>query len=136
MDKIYRLFLIIVAIALIIASCSGQSEEEATTSKAEQPNFAMPKGDFEKSWNTYSSEYDPLGGILTISRKGTKYTKKLVMPDGSSEIKDLTIISEGNEIKLTDRPGNPIGDYMLISSDGYLSFYDNEGFIYSVPPLK
>ena len=57
--------------------------------------------------------------------------------DGKMDTYDLTIISDkpGN-IKLTDSPSNAYGDYMLISSDGYLNFYDNQGLIYRVPPLK
>ena len=48
----------------------------------------------------------------------------------------LLYVLKGSEIKLTDSPGNPFGDYMLISSNGYLHFYDSQGLIYSVPPLK
>lgn len=98
--------------------------------------FVMPTGDFSMSWDTYSSEYNTLGGILTISRKGSKYTQRLVMPDGSSETTDLTVITDGDEIRLTDRPGNSFGDYMYISSTGYLYFCDNQGVIYTVPPLN
>jgi hypothetical protein len=97
--------------------------------------FVMPKGDFEMSWNTYDSKYNSLGGILTIRKQGSKYTMKLVMSDGSSGTNDLTVISDGAEIRLTDRPGNPYGDYMYISSTGYLYFCDNQGIIYTVPPL-
>jgi hypothetical protein len=98
--------------------------------------FVMPKGDFEMSWDIYDSEYNSLGGILTIRRQGSKYTQKLVMSDGSSSTDELTVISGGDEIRLTDRPGNPFGDYMYISSTGYLYFCDSEGVIYSVPPLE
>ena len=97
--------------------------------------IVMPSGDFEISWDIYDSQYDSLGGILTIRRQGSKYTQTLVMSDGSCGTTDLTVLSQGKEIKLTDRPGNSFGDYMLISSNGYLSFYDNQGVIYSVPPL-
>ncbi|MBN1618382.1 hypothetical protein JW887_03505 [Candidatus Dojkabacteria bacterium] len=98
--------------------------------------FVMPSGDFEMSWDIYDSEYNSFGGILTIRRQGSKYTQKLVMSDGSSETVDLTVISDGDEIRLTDRPGNPFGDYMYISSTGYLYFCDNQGVIYTVPPLS
>jgi hypothetical protein len=98
--------------------------------------FVMPKGDFEMSWDTYNSEYNSLGGILTIRRLGSKYTMKLTMPDGSSNTYDLAVISDGDEIRLTERPGNPYGDYMYISSTGYLYFCDNKGDIYTVPPLN
>jgi hypothetical protein len=98
--------------------------------------FVMPTGDFEMSWDTYSSEYNSLGGILTIRRQGSKYTQKLVMSDGSSDISDLTVLSDGDEIRLTDRPGNSFGDYMYISSTGYLYFCDSQGVIYTVPLLN
>jgi hypothetical protein len=98
--------------------------------------FVMPKGDFSMSWDIYSSEYNSLGGILTITRQGAEYTQKLVMPDGSSQTTALTVIADDDEIRLTDRPGNPFGDYMLIDSSGWLAFYDDQGYIYSKPPLN
>lgn len=98
--------------------------------------FVMPTGDFVMSWNTYNSEYNSLGGMLTIRRQGTNYTMKLVMPDGSSASNDLTVISGGDEIRLTERPNNPYGDYMYISSTGYLYFCDSQGVIYTVPLLN
>ena len=98
--------------------------------------FEMPSGDFEMSWNIYDKEYNTLGGILTIRRQGSKYTQELVMSDGSSETTVLSVLSDGDEIRLTDRPGNPFGDYMYISSTGYLYFCDNQGVIYTVPPLN
>lgn len=98
--------------------------------------FVMPTGDFEMSWDIYDSEYNSLGGISTIRRQGSKYTQSLVMSDGSSSTTNLTVISDGVEIRLTDRPGNPFGDYMYISSTGYLYFCDKQGVIYTVPLLE
>lgn len=98
--------------------------------------FVMPTGDFKMSWDTYNSEYNSLGGILTIRRQGTRYTQTLVMSDGSSDTTELTVLSDGDEIRLTDRPDNPFGDYMYISSTGYLYFCDSQGVIYTVPPLE
>jgi hypothetical protein len=60
---------------------------------------------------------------------------KLVMRDGSSAVYKLYVISDGNEIRLTENPGNDFGDYMYISSTGYLYFCDNQGVIYTVPLL-
>lgn len=98
--------------------------------------FVMPKDDFEMSWDTYNSEYNSMGGILTIRKQGDKYTMRLVMSDGSKGINDLTVMPTGNEIRLTERPGNSFGDYMYISDNGYLYFCDKQGVIYSVPPLE
>ena len=97
--------------------------------------FIMPLGNFQISWNTYSSQYNSLGGIVTIRRQGTKYTKTLVMSDKSCNSIDLEVISESDHIKLTDQPGNDFGDYMVIIPTGELAFYDNQGIIYSVPLL-
>ena len=111
-----------------------QDTQAVTPLSTKTPSFI--EGNFEMNWNIYNSEYNSLGGIVTIRKQGSTYTEKLVMPDGSSATYNLTVISEGREIKLTDSPNNSFGDYMLISSDGYLGFYDNQGYIYSVPPLK
>lgn len=102
--------------------------------------FIMPKGDFQMSWNIYSSEYNSLGGIVTIARNGNRYVEKIVMSDGSSGVYNLSVISEGRVIKLDGHLGDSYNiypnDYIQIESDGWLSFYDNKGLIYSVPPLK
>lgn len=97
--------------------------------------FIMPKGDFELSWNVYNSQYDSLGGIVTIRRAGAQYTETRVMPDKSCNTLDLTVISEGDELVLTEQPGTPSNDQIEILSNGYLAFTDNQGLIYSVPPL-
>lgn len=107
------------------------------TSKPTAIPFVMPKGDFEMSWDIYSSEYFSTHCVLTIRRLGSKYSEKLVCPDGSSGIFDLTVISEGNEINLTGHLGitsSLYGDYMVINSRGWLVFNDSQGYIYSVPP--
>lgn len=120
----------VIVIMVLLSSCAPTPTPEPTSIP-----FVMPTGDFKMSWDTYSSEYNSLGGILTIRRQGSKYTQTLVMSDKSCGTTDLTVISEGDEIKLTDRPGNSFGDYMVISNNGYLNFYDKQGIIYSVPPL-
>lgn len=101
---------------------------------------SVPNGDFEMNWDTYSSEYNSLGGILTIRKQGSNYTEKIVMSDGSSGIYDLTILSEGNKIKLDGHLGDSYSiyphDYIQIESNGWLGFYDEQGLIYKVPPLR
>ena len=90
--------------------------------------FIMPTGDFVISWNIYNSEYNTLGGILTIRRQGSNYTQMLVMSDGSSETSDLSVVSEGsNKIRFAENPGGYFGDFMYISSTGYLVFCDSQG---------
>lgn len=112
-----------------------QKPTQVATIAATKSSFSL-QGNFEISWNIYNSEYNSLGGILTIRKQGSTYTQRLVMSDGSSGSSDLTVISETPQLKLTDRPGNAFGDYMLITKDRYLHFYDKQGIIYSVPPLK
>jgi hypothetical protein len=99
--------------------------------------FVMSQGDFERSWNIYDSTYNSLGGILTIRKQGSKYSQTLLMSDGSSETGSLSVkVVNGEERLHDDRFDDYYGDYMLIGKDGYLNFYDKQGFIYSVPPLK
>lgn len=110
------------------------------SSSPSSSSSSSTKGDFEMSWDIYSSEYNSLGGILTIRRQGSRYTEKIVMSDGSSGLYDLTVLSEGNEIKLDGHMGDSYSiyphDYIQIESDGWLGFYDDQGLIYRVPPLK
>jgi hypothetical protein len=138
MKKSIQLIFLVFVVVVLLGGCAPAPTPIPPTFTPEPTSipFVMPKGDFEMSWNIYSSEYNSLGGILTIRRQGSKYTQKLVMSDGSSAIDDLAVISEGSEIKLTDRPGNSFGDYMVIDQDGWLIFYDKQGYIYGVPPLK
>lgn len=152
--SIQLVFLMLVISLLVLSACSSDLFQVPLTPTSMPTNtpgptntpkptaipFVMPKGDFEMSWDIYSSEYNTLGGILTISRKGSKYTEKLVLSDGSSGIYDLTVISEGNEIKLSGHLGDSYSlyphDYMQIESNGWLGFYDDQGYIYGVAPLK
>jgi hypothetical protein len=146
MNKAIQSMLIsLVLLAFMLSGCTpGPASKpivfayEPTSTPTPEPTStsAIPAGDFEMSWNIYDSQYNSLGGILTIRRQGSKYTQTLVMSDGSSGTTDLTVIPDSEEIKLTDRPGDPSGDYMFISSTGYLYFCDNQGVIYTVPLLK
>lgn len=96
------------------------------------------KGDFEMSWDSYSSEYNSLGGVITITKKGSSYTEKIVMSDGSSATYNLSVLSEGSVIKLDGHFGDSYEiyphDYIQIESNGWLGFYDDKGLIYRVPP--
>ena len=158
-SKLIALFTIIILILLIIlvyrsvktqqriiasqkVSTSGafsttlDSNASTESVRPTKTPYGLPKGDFEKSWDTYNFVYNSTGGIITIRRQGAKYTMEKVMYDGSGKTYDLTVISAGDEIKLTDHPGNPAGDYLLISKEGYLSFYNKQGLMYSVSELK
>lgn len=99
--------------------------------------FVLPSGDFTMSWDTYSSTYNSLGGIMTITRNGNSYSMRLVMKDGSSGNYRLTVIpSNDGHIWLTEDPGNPFGDHMYIDDYGYLVFADDQGYIYSASPVR
>lgn len=116
-----------------------ETAQPTRTPEPKAKSFIMPKGDFEMSWDIYSSVYNSMGGILTICRQGFKYTEKLEFPSGSNGTFDLTALSEGSEIKLTGHLGitnSLYGDYMVIDGKGWLLFYDDLGFNYSVPPIN
>ena len=123
----------------LVAGFLTETAEPTRTSLSTSIPFVMPTGNFQMSWNTYNSEYDLLGGIVTIRRQGSKYTEKIVMSDGSNGTFDLSVISEGGEIKLSGNLGDPYSlyphDYIQIESNGWLGFYDDQGLIYSVPLL-
>jgi len=134
MKKFFHPVFLLTTMLVLLVSCTSVSAPKPTAIQ-----FVMPKGDFEMSWDIYNSEYNSAGGILTIYRQGTKYSEKLVMSDGSSTTNELTVLSEGNEIKLTGHLGitsSVYGDYMVINNYGWLGFYDSKGYIYGVPPLK
>lgn len=135
MKKSVQLVLLVFVVLMVLLSGCAPASTPLPPDPTSVP-FDMPRGDFQLSWDTYSSEYNSLGGILTIRRQGPKYTQTLVYSDGSCGATDLTVISEGREINLTDQPGNSFGDYMSISSNGHLYFFDNDGYIYDVPLLN
>jgi len=146
MKKSIRSMFLALATIILLNGCSSASTpippiftpEPTFTPEPSSTPFVMPKGDFEMSWNIYNSEYNSSGGIVTIRRQGSKYTEKLVYPDGSNGIFDLTVISEGSETKLSGHLGDPYSlyphDYIQIESNGWLGFYDDQGYIYDVPP--
>jgi len=133
--------LLFVVLTILLYGCAPALTPIPPTSTPEPTAipFVMPKGDFVMSWNTYNSQYDSQGSILTIRRQGSNYTEKDVFSDGSGGTFALTAISEESEIKLTGHLGitsSLYGDYMVIDSRGWLVFYDSQGYIYGVPPLN
>jgi hypothetical protein len=129
--------------AVAMAWTSVAQTQIASTPPTPRPTaipFTIPKGDFQMSWDSYSSEYNSFGGIITITKKGSNYMEKIVMSDGSNATYNLRIISEGSVIKLDGHFGNSYSlyphDYIQIESNGWLGFYDEQGLIYRVPPLK
>lgn len=136
MRNLSRLMIVVFSVLfLAISGCVATPTPMPTPEPTPTP-FVMPQGDFEMSWNLYDSEYNSLGGILTIRRQGSSYTSKLVMSDGSSATYELTAVPFGKQIRLYEDPDNSFGDYMYISIwNGSLNFCDNQGFIYSVPLL-
>ena len=135
--SIQLVFLAFVVLAILLSGCA--STPTVTPEPTAIP-FVMPTGNFQMTWNIYNSEYNSSGGIVTIRRQGSKYTEKLVYSDGSGGNFDLTVISEGSEIKLSGHLGDPYSlyphDYIQIESNGGLGFYDDQGLIYGVPLLK
>ena len=127
--------------AVAMALTSIAQTQIASTPPTPRPTtipFVIPKGDFQMSWDSYSSEYNSLGGIITITKKGSDYLEKIVMSDGSSATYNLSILSEGSVIKLDGHFGDSYKikphDYIQIESTGWLGFYDEQGLIYRVPP--
>jgi hypothetical protein len=81
--------------------------------------------------NTYGISY-----TIIIFKNKSDYVIKKQFSDGSSSEKVLFIKKVNNEERLYEDPNNYYGDYIIITSDGKLEFYDNEGFIYSLSPVK
>lgn len=133
-----RYILVFVAFFFLLSACASPTTitRSPTVPVPTNAPFALPTGDFVLSWDIYNSMYNSTGGILTLRKQGTTYTETIVYPDGSCGTIELSIISEGEEISLTDRPGNPFGDKMVITGDGYLNYFDGQGFIYGVPPIQ
>ena len=124
------MLLVFIVVTVLLSGCAPISTPESTSTP-----FIMPAGDFKMSWDIYSSQYNPSGGILTIRRQGATYTQTVVFSDGSCGTTDLDAVSEGGEIKLSESSSVLLGKYMINSSNGYLSFYDSQGSIYGVSPL-
>lgn len=71
---------------------------------------------------------------LKIYKVNNSYKLKTACGDGSSQTVVLTVKVVGGESRLYEDVNNVFGDYMVIQSGGYLAFYDNQGFIYRLPP--
>ena len=139
-----RLFVISV-FAFVILGCGFVTGNTATAtpipptiSYPTSIPFVMPKGDFTMSWNTYDSQYDSNGHILTIRKQGSTYSMTEKFSDGSSGNTPLSAKVVNGEIRLSDANSDGyFGDYMVIQENsGRLSYYDKQGFIYSVSLLK
>lgn len=71
---------------------------------------------------------------IMISKVSGAYEMTVVYGDGSKETKTLTVKFVDGEERLFEYADNYFGDYMVIDENRNLVFYDNEGFIYEVPP--
>lgn len=82
-------------------------------------------------WN---NKYDLNCHDIVIKIIGSSYQMTTTCDDGSSDTKTLNVEVVNGEQRLVEFAGNPYGDYMVIETNGYLAFYDNQGLIYKVPP--
>ena len=77
-------------------------------------------------------------GILTSTMKIKKvagsYTLTEVFGDGSGGTVPLYVERVNGEDRLYEDLNNAYGDYMVILDNGYLAFYDDQGFIKQIPP--
>lgn len=73
--------------------------------------------------------------IITISQTGSKYWMKVIYSETSNQTFPLDAEVVGEEIRLVDATKSD-GEYMIILSNGYLSFYDKLGFIYALEPIQ
>lgn len=96
------------------------------------PTSAVP--DFQIQWQ--NSEIYGSGEMIVIVKEGSTYTMTTRFSDGSTEAKYLSVETVDGVDRLYENPGNLYGDYMVVESDGDLAFYDDQGFIYRVPPYK
>ncbi len=71
---------------------------------------------------------------IKIIKSGDIYKMKTTCGDGSSETVILTVKNVDGKKRLYEDVNNYFGDYMVIESGNYLAFYDNQGFIYKLPP--
>lgn len=72
---------------------------------------------------------------IIIKRSGDDYIMTEEYSDGSGQTITLEVEIVNGETRLYDMK-NAFGDYMVIKGNGNLSFYDNQGFIYSIEPLS
>jgi hypothetical protein len=138
MKKVFYPEFLTIAMIILLSGCAPAPTPILPTFTPEPTStpFVMPTGNFQMSWSIYNSQYNTMGGIVTIYKQGLTYTEKEVMSDGSGGMMGITVTPQGTNLKIVeaDMAG---GDYMLISSsDGSLSYCDNQGLIYSVPLLK
>jgi hypothetical protein len=134
---IQLVFLAFVVLAILLSGCASTPIPPTFTPEPTAKPFVMPTGNFQMTWNNYNSQYNSYTpAMITIYKQGLTYTEKEVMTDGSGDMMGITVTPQGTNLKIVeaDMAGS---DYMLISSsDGSLSYWDNQGLIYSVPLLK
>ncbi|MFH1800596.1 MAG: hypothetical protein ABH891_07125 [Candidatus Omnitrophota bacterium] len=74
--------------------------------------------------------------IVVIRKSGEEYFIKKIYEEGNSSEEKLSVTRVAGEERLTDKPGNSSGAYMVIAKDGWLNYYDKEGFLYRNEPRK
>ena len=71
---------------------------------------------------------------ITIKKINGSYKLTSKYGDGSGETISLVVKIVNGEERLYEDPENYFGDYMVIKGNGYLAFFDNQGFIYELKP--
>lgn len=139
MKRVFYPISLMIVMIILLSACAPTPTPVPPTFTPEPTTipFVMPTGNFQMSWNNYNSQYNTYTpAIVTISKQEFTYTEKEVFSDGSGGMMGITVTPQGTNLKIVeaDMAG---GDYMLISStNGSLSYYDNQGLIYSVPLLN
>jgi len=71
---------------------------------------------------------------IIIRKVNDSYEMETLYTDGSGGKKPLYVKFVNGEKRLYEELDNYYGDYMVIKENGYLAFYDSQGFIYELPP--
>lgn len=152
MKHTIQLVILVVIITALLVSCQpsmSQNQKMATATahiatsnaiknsyiQAAQPTRKpQPKDSSVVGTWYFDSDYSPY--TIIIKKVGASYSLEEIYSEGSSQTINLLTEKTGNEERLYETPSNAFGDYMVIESNGRLSFYDSQGFILSLKPEK
>lgn len=101
-----------------------------------EKNKTSPKETSEGKIGQWRGNPSYADAIYTFWKINDKIIMRRDFKDGSNSEKEMIQKKDqSGRLRFEEKGGNDFGEYYVIEKNGYLGHYDNEGLIYTMPPI-
>ncbi|PKP81798.1 MAG: hypothetical protein CVT79_08565 [Alphaproteobacteria bacterium HGW-Alphaproteobacteria-18] len=104
-------------------------EPEATGAKVVKDTPTRKADAASDKIGVWVDERPYVGSTRTLYREGGQIKLQMNFKDGSGTTQTLVESADSRGRKFVDKAGNAFGEYYILTANGELSVYDNEGLI-------